>query len=165
MNDYGRTGKTAKRVSNALATNRSRLARTWRRVPSSPSQPGDGTFENCGPLSLAEASLKWSRFGRPTPRGARLSKLFPLRRPTTNSSPSPLDEITPERWTPSFTSELLELLWVLEETLATYPRQVELLEAVISGPVFTAEDLPEVLEEARKAPLVSKRGSEQLQHL
>lgn len=44
---------------------------------------------------------------------------------------SPLDEITPERWTGQFTTELLELLWVLEETIATYPQQAKLLKEVI----------------------------------
>ena len=36
---------------------------------------------------------------------------------------SPLDDIRPKHWTAQFTTELLELLWVLEKTIATYPRQ------------------------------------------
>jgi len=35
---------------------------------------------------------------------------------------SPLDEIRPERWTPAFTEEFLELLWVLEATTGRVPR-------------------------------------------
>lgn len=44
---------------------------------------------------------------------------------------SPLDEIRPEKWTGDFTTELLELLWILEATIAEYPRQAKLLAAVI----------------------------------
>jgi hypothetical protein len=42
-----------------------------------------------------------------------------------------LDEIRPEKWTGQFTTELLELLWVLEATLVEYPRQAELLGAIV----------------------------------
>lgn len=41
---------------------------------------------------------------------------------------SPLDDITPERWTGQFTTEFLELLWILE---ATYPAGVKLLNEVV----------------------------------
>ena len=49
-----------------------------------------------------------------------------------------LDEIHPEKWTGDFTTELLELLWVLEATLAEYPAQAKLLSAVVKGPCFKA---------------------------
>jgi len=65
---------------------------------------------------------------------------------------SPLDEIHPERWTSQFTSELLELLWVLEATLARYPAQAKILEAVVKGPCFKADKLPAVPDWARKPP-------------
>jgi len=65
---------------------------------------------------------------------------------------SPLDDIRPERWTSEFTTELLELLWVLEATLAEYPKQKELLEAIIKSPLFQADELPEVPAFMRKAP-------------
>ena len=65
---------------------------------------------------------------------------------------SPLDDIRPERWTAEFTTELLELLWVLEHTLAEYPKQAELLEQVVAGPLFSADELPEVPAVWRKAP-------------
>ena len=63
---------------------------------------------------------------------------------------SPLDDIHPERWTGDFTTELLELLWILEATLAEYPAQTELLSAVIRGPCFRADELPPVPDYARK---------------
>ena len=65
---------------------------------------------------------------------------------------SPLDDIRPKSWTAQFTNELLELLWVLEATVATYPKQAELLEAVVKGPCLTADELPAVPDEMRKAP-------------
>jgi hypothetical protein len=67
---------------------------------------------------------------------------------------SPLDKIRPERWTSQFTTELLELLWVLEATVEGYPEQAKLFEAVIAGPCFKASDLPPVPTEGRKPPSV-----------
>jgi hypothetical protein len=65
---------------------------------------------------------------------------------------SPLDEIRPRQWTGQFTTELLHLLWVLEATLERYPRQKELLEDVVNGPLFSAQEMPEIPDEARKPP-------------
>jgi len=71
---------------------------------------------------------------------------------------SPLDDIRPEHWTSQFTTELLELLWVLEETTAGYPEQAKLLEAVIDGPCFQKEELPEVPEVMRKPPKAKSKS-------
>ena len=65
---------------------------------------------------------------------------------------SPLDDIGPERWTSHFTTELLELLWVLEATLAEYPKQADLLSRIVEAPCFDASELPAVPEQARIAP-------------
>jgi hypothetical protein len=65
---------------------------------------------------------------------------------------SPLDKIRPERWTGVFTTELLELLWLLEATLKEYPSQAKLLSAVVKGPCFCADELPPVPGHARKPP-------------
>jgi hypothetical protein len=65
---------------------------------------------------------------------------------------SPLDDINPQKWPNEFTTELLELLWVLEATVAQYPAQAKLLSAVVKGPCFKAEELPEVPDAARKPP-------------
>jgi len=51
---------------------------------------------------------------------------------------------------------LHELLWVLEATVAGYAEQARLLEEVISGPCFTADELPSVPPEARKPSLALK---------
>jgi hypothetical protein len=56
---------------------------------------------------------------------------------------SALDEIRPERWTPRMTDELLELLWVLEATLAMEPELSAALDAVVAGECLKAEDLPQ----------------------
>jgi len=71
---------------------------------------------------------------------------------------SPLDDIRPERWTSQFTTELLELLWVLEATVASYPEQAELLEAVVAGECFQADELPEVPETMRVPPKTGTQG-------
>lgn len=65
---------------------------------------------------------------------------------------SPLDDIRPERWTSRFTTELLELLWILTDTVEHYPEQAKLLEAVIDSECFQTEELPSVPAEMRKAP-------------
>lgn len=49
---------------------------------------------------------------------------------------SPLDDIRPEKWTGQFTTELLELLWILEATIAEYPAQAKLLTAVAKKPTM-----------------------------
>lgn len=69
---------------------------------------------------------------------------------------SPLDDIRPARWTSQFTTELLELLWVLEATVAGYPEQESLLEAVVAGDCFQADELPPVPDAMRKPPSVGK---------
>ena len=71
---------------------------------------------------------------------------------------SPLDNIRPERWTSEFTTELLELLWVLEVTVEGYPKQQELLEAVLTGDCFRADELPVVPDEMRKPPTATRRS-------
>jgi hypothetical protein len=75
---------------------------------------------------------------------------------------SPLDDIRPERWTSQHTTELLELLWVLEETVKVYPEQERLLEAVVNGDCLLADELPDVSPDMRKPPR-PRKGLENLQ--
>ena len=65
---------------------------------------------------------------------------------------SPLDGIRPGRWTSRFTTELLEVLWVLEATVEGWSEQERLLEAVVEGECLRAGELPPVPDEMRKAP-------------
>jgi len=51
---------------------------------------------------------------------------------------STLDNIYPHSWTAQFTTELLELLWVLEATLATYSQQAQLLDEILASSLFKA---------------------------
>ena len=73
---------------------------------------------------------------------------------------SDLDKIRPERWT--FGEELLELLWVLEATVALEPEGVTLIDEVCASPLFSAQDLPTPTAEERKPPSVAPREGEQL---
>ena len=65
---------------------------------------------------------------------------------------SPLNEIRPVRWPPVFTSELLELLWVLEGTLTLHLEQARLLERVVAGPCLPATAIAPVGDVLRQPP-------------
>lgn len=65
---------------------------------------------------------------------------------------SPLDDVRPERWTSQLTTDLLELLWVLEATITGYPEQARLLDAVIEHDCFQTDELPPVPDAMRKPP-------------
>jgi hypothetical protein len=54
---------------------------------------------------------------------------------------SPLDDINAKRWPARYTTELLELLNVLEMCVTLEPRQAELLERICDGPLITMSDL------------------------
>ncbi len=73
---------------------------------------------------------------------------------------SPLDEIRPEHW--EFTEELLELLWVLEATLALQPDGAALLHEVCSSQLFTQDELPTPSSEERQSPRTVAAGKQQL---
>ena len=65
---------------------------------------------------------------------------------------SPLDKIRPTIWKSIFTTELLQLLWVLEATIDTYSEQEQLLEDVVGGALFKDEELPVVPHDGREQP-------------
>ncbi len=65
---------------------------------------------------------------------------------------SPLDRIGPERWTTEMTEELLTLLWILEHTIEVNKQQAVVLDSVVAGPVFTANELPKPRPEDREPP-------------
>ena len=70
----------------------------------------------------------------------------------TSKKSSPLDDIRPTRWTSQFTTELLELLWVLEATLIAYSQQARILQEVVAGACYHADELPAVPAGMRKPP-------------
>ncbi len=73
---------------------------------------------------------------------------------------SPLDDIRPERW--EFTEELLELLWVLEATLALQAEGEALLHEVCSSRLFTKHELPTPSSDERQPPKVAAGSRQQL---
>ena len=75
---------------------------------------------------------------------------------------SSLDDVRPERWTSRLDTELLELLWVLEATIESYPEQERLLDAVIESGCFQADELPPVPDEMRRAPRVREARAPEL---
>lgn len=72
-------------------------------------------------------------------------------------SSSALDEIRPERWTADMTKELLEVLWVLEATIAMYPALDAFLTEVVAGETFSADELPKPTDAERKEPKIETR--------
>jgi Type ISP C-terminal specificity domain len=65
---------------------------------------------------------------------------------------SPLDDLRPAAWTAALTTELLELLWVLEATVAMQPQMNALLSEILAGLLFTAADFPAPTATERAAP-------------
>ena len=65
---------------------------------------------------------------------------------------SPLDNIRPERWSAETTRELTHLLRILEETLRREPELSALLDEVVAGELFTANELPQPTEADKAAP-------------
>lgn len=68
------------------------------------------------------------------------------------SSDSPLDHMRPTTWSPEWSTELVEIVAVLKETLALVPAGVALLDEIISGPLISADELPPVPPALRQPP-------------
>jgi hypothetical protein len=77
-------------------------------------------------------------------------------------SSSPLDEIRPANWSPRLTDELLELLWVLEESLLMQPSLSTLLDKVATEPCFLATELPVPSQEQRRPEADIEEDDDQL---
>ena len=110
---------------------------------------GDGAFAPVEPevygfeVSGLKVVRSWLDYRMKAPKGKKSS---------------PLDDINTEKWPSEFTTELLELLWVLEATIAEYPAQAKLLATVVKGHCFTANELPDVPDHARKPPTKTLAG-------
>ena len=74
------------------------------------------------------------------------------------SSDSPLDHIRPTSWSPEWSSELIEIVAAIKETLAIVPDGVALLEEIIAGPLITAGELPAVPPALRQPPRTKPDG-------
>jgi hypothetical protein len=69
---------------------------------------------------------------------------------------SPLDDIGPESWSPEMTKELLELLWMLETTLAMYPVLDDFLDEVLQGDIVLATELPKPTDAETTEPKIKQ---------
>jgi hypothetical protein len=58
-----------------------------------------------------------------------------------NTGRSPLDDIRPEQWPPAYTTDLLDLINVIQRLVDLEPRQSDLLAKVIIGDLISVEDL------------------------
>jgi hypothetical protein len=78
---------------------------------------------------------------------------------------SPLDDIRPAAWTAALTTELLELLWVLEATVAAQPELNTLLAEILAAPLFTAADFPTPTAAERAAPGEEAEDNQRMMNL
>jgi hypothetical protein len=74
---------------------------------------------------------------------------------------SELDQIRPGRWIPRMTDEFLELLWVIEATLAMESELATMLDQIVRAPCLKADDLPQPTPVERKPPIVLGDDEEQ----
>ena len=74
---------------------------------------------------------------------------YRMRKPSGRRS-SPLDDIRPTSW--QFDGELLDLLWVLDATVDLLPRAGALLDQVLKGELFRADELPVPTTQDRAGP-------------
>jgi type I restriction-modification system DNA methylase subunit len=74
------------------------------------------------------------------------------------SSTSPLDKIRPTTWSPEWSTELVEIVAALKETLAMVPDGVLLLDEIVTGPLIGADELPPVPAALRQPPKSRKSG-------
>jgi hypothetical protein len=68
------------------------------------------------------------------------------------SSTSPLDAIRPSSWSPEWSTELVEIVAAIRETLALVPHGVAVLDEILAGPLIAADELPPVPDALRKPP-------------
>ncbi len=71
---------------------------------------------------------------------------------------SALDEIRPTVWPEAFTDELLQLLWVLEQTVALGVQLDRLLDEIAAAPTYPASELPQPTEDERRPASSANSG-------
>lgn len=104
---------------------------------------GEGTFEPVSKdvwefeISGMNPLHKWLGYRMKDPSGRKSS---------------PLDNLGPGTWPNEFTTELLQLLWVLESTVEAQQGLSELLDRVLGGPLIPANELPLPSADQRKEP-------------
>jgi len=115
---------------------------------------GDGEIALVSPevwsfeVSGMEVVKKWLGYRTATPAG-RAAR-----------SGSPLDRLRPETWLADWSTELLEVISVLQSTLDLLPQGTQLLDDILMSPLIANSALPPVPESLLQVPTVSTmRGS------
>ena len=75
---------------------------------------------------------------------------------------SPLDDIRPAVWPAEFTTELLQLIWVLEATLDIHAELTILLDAVVKGDCIAEKDLTTAIPDSLRKPPSAPPGGARL---
>ena len=83
-------------------------------------------------------------------------------RETNGQTSSPLDDIRPKEWEAEFTTELLQLIWVLESTLEAHAEQTKLLDAVVKGDCIKEKELTTTIPNSLRKPLAAPTGRARL---
>lgn len=78
------------------------------------------------------------------------------------SSKSPLDRIRPSSWPREWTTELVELISILQSTIDVLPRGTELLDEVLAGTLISESALPPIPTALRQIPASDGRVSGEL---
>jgi hypothetical protein len=76
------------------------------------------------------------------------------------SSTSPLDHMRPNAWVSEWSTELVEIVAAINETLALQPAGIALLDQIVAGPLLSVADLPEppAARTALREPPSVRRG-------
>lgn len=77
-------------------------------------------------VSTMRVLRHWLEYRMRTPAGSRTG---------------PLDRLVATRWSHEWTTELLQVIWVLERLVALEPAQAELLGEIVDGPLVSVADL------------------------
>jgi len=76
------------------------------------------------------------------------------------SSDSPLDHMRPATWSPEWSTELVEIVSAIKETLAVVPDGIVLLDEVVAGPLIASDELPLVPPALRQPPKARKKSAD-----
>ena len=68
---------------------------------------------------------------------------------------SKLDETRPQQWSPDMTTKLVELIWILEETLNMESSLTKILQSIIKSECFEASKMPKPLQSQIIPPKLS----------
>ncbi len=111
-----------------------------------------GVPENVWPFAVSGMEIipKWLgyRMSKPAGRAA--------------SSDSPLDHIRPATWLPEWSTELVEIIGVIRESVSRVPDGVALLDEIIAGPLINSDGIPPVPDALRKPPMIRRASSGEL---